>query len=52
MFELLNLRVFFNSKAGTPFLDACFPVEIDDRLADLIGEEILRKDPSNQEEAR
>ena len=46
MFALLNLRVFFNLTAGTPFLDVCFPVEIDVRLADLIGEEILRKDPS------
>lgn len=46
MFELLNLRVFFNSTSGTPFIDTFFPVENNNCLADLINEEILQKYPS------
>ncbi len=46
MFHVLNLRVFFNSKAGSPFINEVLPVEKNGRLVDLIGEEILRKDRS------
>ena len=46
MFGLMNLRVFWDSVRGDPLLDTAFPVLRDQRLTDLIREEVLRRDPA------
>ena len=42
LFDILHLRVFWNTALGKPFIDVPFPVTNDGRLVDIIREEVLR----------